>query len=574
MAHAWSTRWRTRCVGVTVVLSWSASAGAVEESPAVAAARAAIAAGQAVEAERLVADSPGIASKGPELLILARARLALGRPEECLRSLGIADAATALAAIARWKAPLSGEAAQLGSEALLATPPVDHAVVSSLLQTAIDHPGVGVEADRCLALFCQSCLLAGRNETGMQAAAKLWQDWPRSRYRVRGGLVVARAVAQEDPDRARLILTTIRVDSAISAQDRLDAAEQLCHVLLGMRAGECLVVAEQEIARLAQDPVGQLPLYRALALARLQPSEGLAAMRALPAPLAADPAVQAAIFRAEASVADGGARGPAIVIERARADVELGRVAEARALLEPLAATEPEALALLASLPGIDARKLAQLPTAASEHAVLAVVRALHDLRDPLATAQARALLSPFMAAARARARSPLPASDVLFWAARCAGEPTDRRALRAELFALERSDLATALGWCDAGQDLELAGQDAVAAWSRAAALLPAAHPWAAEAAWRAARSLVAAGDLRGGRTLLDGPASWLGDDEARLRCRFLLCQIQEREGDPVSAVRTAESLAAALPPGSDPQRRSRVEGVIKRLREARRGD
>ncbi|MBA3707924.1 MAG: hypothetical protein H0W83_03775, partial [Planctomycetes bacterium] len=157
----------------------------------------------------------------------------------------------------------------------------------------------------------------------------------------------------------------------------------------------------------------------------------------------------------------------------------------------------------------------------------------------------------------------------VLYWASRCAGDAAAARGARAELFALRRNDLATALGWCAEAEDLDRGGTDAAEAWGRAAAMLPPHHPWRPEAAWRAARNLVAAGDLERARALLDGEASWGGDDEPHLRCRYLLVQVLERGGDRAGALRAAESIAAALPPEADAERRARVEGVIRRLRQ-----
>ncbi len=549
-------------IAAVSLASMLAGISGAAEDPALDAARTALAAGQPVEA---LAVLRGVKPRGPSArLIEARAQLALGRTREAIELLGSIDGAGIPDAVARWDAGSRGEASQVGAEALLAAggnmPSALH-----LLAQALELGGRGVEPDRCLALDCQCLLRSGERDQAVRAARRLWQGWPRSAYRVKGGLVLAHAIATSEPTAAREILAAIRVDAAISASDRRDAGELLCRILLVEHPGQCLVVAEQELGHLAATERGALPLYRALALARLEPRTGAQALRTLPADLAADPTVQPALRDAEAN----GAASVAMVCERARASIALGRADEARALLEPLAADQPEALAALCSVPGLDCQRFVGFPAARSPIAALALTRALAGAgKLPAAWAVLLPLL-PASAAPSAREAASDEAdgatAEVLYWASVCAPEQERREGYRRRLLASKATGLEAGLAWCAEAEARTRDGGDAVEAWSRAAALLPAEHPWQAEAAWRAARELAARGDDPGARALLDGPASWRADDEVNCRCRFLLAQVLARSGARDEAMRAADSLTGR----GDAARQARVEAFLASLRD-----
>jgi hypothetical protein len=396
-------------------------------------------------------------------------------------------------------------------------------------------------------------------------AEALWLGWPRSPYRGHAGLQLARQRSVADPDRARELLAQVRISDPLGDQDRLSAAELLCRLLLDAHPGQCLVVAEQELKRLAGRDTGLLPLYRALALGNLDPQEGVAVLEALPEALRADPAAQAAMARLRAEVASGRRADLARRLERARAEVELGRLDAARAMLEPLCAQEPMALVALAALPGFDPDRYLACPAAAHPAAALALGRAL------LATGRSEVawpMLKAVLAKREAGACEELPLATVLYWAAEAASTaaPVEAQRLRARLLALDEAGVETGLTWCAEAQRLEGARQEADAAWRQALARLPDDHPWKPGVAWRVARRMLERdGDAEVARQLLAQPA-YAGDEADQLRCRFLLVQALERLDDRNGALRVAEALL----PLADTDQRARLERILTRLRQA----
>jgi hypothetical protein len=542
-----------------LVLLTGCALGAADD-PALVAAERALADRQPLQAVQLLRGHPGLARPGAERLALARAQLALGRGDEALAALG-ADGGAAW--IMAWPEPLRGAAAQCAGEAAIARG--DAAAARALLEAACRSRGADVAVDRCLALLGELCVQLGDGAAATAYLRALWEGWPRSPWRGHGGLLLARQLAPGAPDEARAVLSGVRLAEPLAAADRLAAAELLCRLLLERHPGSCLVAAEQEQARL--DPRdgghGQLPLYRALALAALDAREGLVALEALPEGLRADPAAQAALARLRG--ARGGEVAEELVLERARAEAELGRVPAARALLEPLAMRDPAALAALVQLPGVD--PLAYLGSAASVHPLAALA-----LGRALATAghqrEAWPLLGAALASREAGKAPEVPLAALLYWSAQAArvAEPAAWPRLQQRLLALAEPGVESGLAWCDEAQRREGAGGDAQDAWARAARALPADHPWRAAAAWRAARALVESGArLAEARELVERPA-WAGTAPDQQRCRFLLVQIAERLGDMHAALSAAESLL----PLADPGQRDRLTAIIARLRAA----
>jgi hypothetical protein len=459
------------------------------EDPALSAAQEALEAGLPAQSIQLLRGHPGLAHAGAERLMLARAYLALGRGPDALQSLGAtADPAWSDA----WPPISRGAAQQCAGEAMILLG--DEQGARASLDRACRTGSVAV--DRCLALLAELCQKSGDLTAARDYARVLWQEWPRSPYRGHGGMILASLLASQAPDQAQVVLAGVRIADNLSPSDRLSAAELLCSLLLEHHPGDCLVVAEQESRRLTASPAGSstgtLPLFRALALSVLEPHEGMRALSTLSESLRATPAAQAMVERLRSAPVAG--PNPDLVIERARAEAQLGRVDTARSLLVPLAAEHPPALVALAALPGGDLSQFISSPSTHNPAASLALGRAL-------VIADRSALGWPLLAQALAQrdagkaAELSIPA--LLYWCERAAktADPGAVPALRQRLLALDEPGQETGLAWCDEAERRSQEGGDAEAAWERAAKLLPPEHPWAPAAAWRAARSLLERG-------------------------------------------------------------------------------
>lgn len=503
-----------------------------------AAATAAIEAGQPAQAVALLRGDAGLRRAGAERLLLARAFLALD------------DAPTALAALALdgdgladWPPALRGEAAETGARAHAAVGAIAEA--RRLVEKAL---AAGRTGDAVLALAAELAEAGGDAARAQVLAEALWNRRPRRPTAAPAGLLLARL---SDADTARTRYAEVRALPGVGARERRLASEALCRLLLPTRPGECLVAAEQELAR--GGDTGALPLWRALALAALDPHDGLTALRALPAALRADPAAVAAEGRAVAAVAAGERAGLTQRLERAAAAAELMRWDEVRALVEADATRDPAALELLVRCPGVDPRRLADAPAAADPVAALALGRALLLAGEPAA---ARAALAPALAAAERGGPS-----EAWWWAAEAAPDAAAAEPWLARLRALP-GGLPYGLAWARRGQALDAVG-DARAgeAWLRAAQALPADHPWWAEAAARAARGALGGSVALAPTLAALAPAGDGGAGGPALR--FLLAQLHARAGDRVRARRLAE----ALRPLAEGERAARLETFIASL-------
>ncbi len=526
------------------------------------AASAALSGGQALEAAALLAGHSGLAAPGAPRLLLARAQLASGRAQRALATLAI-NSADFSGSLAQWPKPWQGAVAQLAAQCWSA--PGEQSAVLTAAHAALALGGAQVERDRCLALIADAAQALGHPAEAIEAERALWQRWPGSPYRPAAGLALAAALADgagadsvtADPSGAREILTALRMNESTPRPVRLAAGERLCALLLPTRPGDCLVVAEKDLRRLRSAEgkpsvapnLGRLPLFRALALCALSPSEGAAALATLPPELANDPAARAALAINNVAPAN-----VALIIQRAQAAAELGARDTAEALLRPLAATTPAALIALSELNDVDPLPLLDLPAAADVATQRALIPALLRVG---ATARAWTMVNALpVTASSATARA--------YWTWRLAPDANARAQAQATLLAAPDDSLEVGLAAAEHAQTLEKTGADATAAWTRAAHALPVGHPWRAEAAWRAGRAAAAAGDAKAARALIESEA-WRTDDDAALRCRFLLVQVLERLGERDAALRAAQSLAHA----GTPEQQVRVQHVIEHLQD-----
>jgi tetratricopeptide (TPR) repeat protein len=321
------------------------------------------------------------------------------------------------------------------------------------------------------------------------------------------------------------------------------------------------VVAEQETARLSTQS-GRLPLYRALALAALDPREGSTALEALPPLLRDDPAATAARTRLSATSSDH--QDVALRIERARAEIDLGRGDHARAMLEPLAASQPAALILLAGMPDLVLDPWLQSP-AMSDHTARAAVAIALSRRGE----QQRAWeLFSTVLGEKTTAGEEVPLASVLFWAERAArhAAPEHASALTARLLALSGEGAEIGLAWADEAQRRERAGaplEEIRQAWERAGMALPATHPWQPAAVLRAVRPLIQAeSQWETSRRLLERVAIG-GGTEDLLRCRFLLAQVYEH----LNLVTQALQVVGELRSLATPEQAEKLERMHARL-------
>lgn len=506
-----------------------------DRDAAIQAALKALNAGQAVAALQVLHGHPATGAPGKVRLIQARALLALGRHQEAAARLGVGD----LEQLNAWPESLRALASSVAGEISLASGALD--VARPYLERALRLRGEGVAVDRTMVLLAECCERQGDTATALRYAHAVWRDWARSPERGRAGVIEARLTAKEHPDQARSVLAGVRVLDLVESSTRLSAAELLCHLLLPTRPGQCLVVAEQDMLRLREH--GRLPVYRALALAALDPREGLAALVALPESLRGEPAVLAAIDRLQALPA-AQAEDAALRIERARAEIELGRASAARAMLEPLAATQPSALILLATIDDVALERWLAVPAMSEPSARAAVGIALSRRGDH---ARAWPLLMPLVTTTVQRIDGVTSAS-LLYWAATSARSvaPAQVEPLTAALLALDSHTIETGLVWALEAQRREqaAASADAVrAAWERAAEDLPANHPWQPLAILRATRPLIEAdGGVEQAVRLLERVGDAASDDQRR--CRFLLAQVYERLGRTAQALQVIDEL------------------------------
>ncbi len=543
-------------MGVALIAAWVTAAAAEQPDAVLEAARKALAGGQPIAAWQLLQEHPAQDGQTWVRLLQARILLALGRRQEADQRLGV----TAHAQMAAWPAGLRGAVAAVVGDLTLARG--DLVGARGWLEQALRLGGDGVEIDRTAVLLAECAERAGDDASAERYAHLVWRDWPRSPYRARAGVIEARVVAKTRPDQARALLAGVRVLDHVEPGTRLSAAELLCQLLLAPKPGQCLVVAEQELARL---PVtGRLPLYRALALAVLDRSEGLAALDVLDAALAAEPAAQA--VRLQLRAAPANVHGDADRrIERARADVELGRLQAARAILEPLAATQPAALILLASIDTVALEAWLDAPALRDPAARAAVAIALARRGDHL---RAWPLFLPLVTPEIVTI-SGLPPASLLYWAAKAAPpEDADRAAqLIAQLLARTEAAVEVGVAWAEEAQRRErsaASAEDIRAAWERSATALPGDHPWQPIAILRAARPLAESRsvetDERAMR-LLEGVENANSEDQRR--CWFLLAQVYARLG----RTRQALQVVMELRPSANAEQRERLDRMRLRL-------
>jgi len=513
---------------VVLLLSACAADVAAAEDPAISAARAALDGGQPGQAVTLLQGHPAVTAPGPARVLLARARLALG---DLPGALAAVDSAERLAG---WPSGARGDAAQVAALARVASGDDDAA--RRLLAIAIAD-GWG-DDPACLALAAELAAAAGDRAQAVRLATMAWNQRPRSASAAPAAMLLARLAGTESE--ARTLLAEVRALPGLTAADRLAAAEQLCRVLLTREPGACLVITEQELARSPAATSSGLPLLRALALAALDPRDGLAALDALPALSARDPAALAMTARLRGQVAAGQHADPGQRLERARAAAELGRWDEVRALVGEVAPSEPIALALLARAPGADLRALSALPTAADPVAALGLGAAFVQRGD---LAAAWSALAPALLALE---RDDHRAASVLHWAIAAArtAAPAHVVGLEARLRDLTGTGAEIGEAWCREAERLAAENASSGAAWLRAAQALPDDHAWRWPAAARAARAaLDGDGDLEATASALR-PAQEGDADAERLRCRFLLAQVEARRGQGDEARRIAETL------------------------------
>lgn len=517
------------------ILGISRLSAVEDRDAAIQAALKALDAGQPVAALQVLTGHPSAEVPGKVRLIQARALLALGRHQEAAARLGLGDAQQPTS----WPEPLRAAVSAVAGEIGLAGGALD--VARPHLERALRLRGEGVAIDRTMVLLAECAERQGDPATALRYAHAVWRDWARSPLRGRAGVIEARLTAKDQPDQARGVLAGVRVLDQIEPGTRLSAAELLCHLLLPTRPGQCLVVAEQDMQRLTAH--GRLPVYRALALAALDPREGLAALTALPDSLRGESAVIATIARLQALPA-AQAEDAALRIERARAEIELGRAPAARAMLEPLAATQPAALIVLAAIDGVALERWLEVPAMAAPSARAAVGIALARRGDHR---RAWPLLMPLVIPAVQTVEG-VNSASLLYWAANAAERVAPERAamLSSALLALDSHALENGLAWAVEAQRRERSAaptETIRAAWERAAEDLPADHPWQPIAILRATRPLLEGDDgLERAMRLLERVGTSLSDDQQR--CRFLLAQVYERLKRTAQALQVIDEL------------------------------
>jgi hypothetical protein len=488
--------------------------------------------GQSAAAADLLRQHPALPILGRERLLLARCLLATGRPDEALSQVWPPDAGENLS---RWPAALRAQALQTGAEALIARDGSSRQAVA-WISAAID--GRDVPADRCLLLLAEQLISLGDRSQARRCLERLWGGYPRSEHRPHAGVELAKLLAEEEPLRARETLAAVRAMDRTSPGIRLQAAELLCRLLIDGRPGQCLVVAEQDSIRCPGD-TGLLPLYHALAMAKLSPSEGLAELERLPDQLRNLDAARVVIARLREAADRKEQQSLQQRLELAEAAAALRRWPEVGSLLEPVAREEAAALIQLARLPGFDPTPYLDAPSARQPQGAIALAQILIQSSQER---RAWLLLKPVLETAD---RQGAAWARLLYWAGESvrATDATEFHRLRQQLLLIEEPCLEAGMAWCDEARQREESKIDAHEAWLRAARALPADHPWQSAASWRAARWLFDQEKYAESAEILAIPAA-AGDTADNQRCRFLLAHALARLGRKDEAKQLAESL------------------------------
>lgn len=508
------------------------------DDPVVVAAQKALAAGQPLAALHVLHEHAQQDQRGLARLIQVKAMIALGRHQEAQQRLGVQT----IEQMKEWPERLHAAVAALMGESVLARG--DIAAARPWLEQALRTSSDGVEIDRTLVLLAECCESLGEHAVAQRYAHVVWRDWTRSQYRARAGVLEARLCAENQPDQARTLLAGVRSLDAVEPGTRMIAAELLCRLLLASKPGQALVVAEQEMKRLP-NMVGRLPLYRALALVALDPLEGQAAIEQLGPVLLNDPAAQSALSRARNLSADRAPQDQALRIERARVEWELGRPQQARVMLEPLAASEPTALIILAAMGDVPLDLWLAAPSMTDAHAHAAVAIALSRRGDHV---RAWPLFLPLIALKKPLI-SEVSHASILYWAAQSAQQcaPDQMPDLVGRILALNDRSVEIGITWANEAQRRERSGASSTSvreAWERAAQALPVQHAWHPLATMNAVRPLLEAGqELEKAMRLLE-QVSGITMTADQQRCRFWLAQTYERLNRWAQAVQVIDEL------------------------------
>ena len=528
-----------RYVGMALFALALPMAAVEGDDPVVVAAQKALAAGQPLAALHVLREHAQQDQHGMVRLIQARAWVALSRYQEAQQALGVHT----MEHVKAWPERLRGAVAAVMGDIVLASG--DGAAARPWLEQALRTPSDSVEIDRTLVLLAECCESVGDHAVAQRYAHAVWRDWTSSPYRARAGLLEARWCADTKPDQARALLAGVRSLDAVEPGTRMVAAELLCRLLLVSKPGQALVVAEQEMQRLPQP--GRLPLYRALALVALDPLEGQTAIERLDPALLNDPAAQSALTRVRHLAAQNAPQDQALRIERARVEWELGRPQQARAMLEPMAATEPAALMVLAAMGDVPLDAWLKAPSMADVNAHAAVAIALSRQADHV---RAWPLFLPLIDLKK-QLISEVSQASVLYWAAQSAQQraPEQMAALVERILALSETGVETGITWANEAQrrERERAPSTSVReAWERAALALPAEHAWHPLVTVNAVRPLLETGqelELEKAMRLLE-QVSGLAMTADQQRCRFLLAQTYERLNRPAQALQVVGEL------------------------------
>ncbi|MFW5750256.1 MAG: hypothetical protein ACOCZK_01265 [Planctomycetota bacterium] len=555
------------------VLLLSALAPAAEPDLVTAAARA-LAAGRAHEVVYLLAQRPEAAAPGRGRLLLAAGQLALGRPAEARDVLDLATDPPRV-----WPPALVGRVAQLGARIAIAEGRIERARL--LLGIALEHPGHGVDVPECLVRLA-ACSTSGAGSLRRSCLQRVWGGWHASLWRLRGGLLLAGDLANEDPDAARQICTEIMVHPDVSDAVRTRAVLILAAILREDLPQDALGLVRDELERIdraaAPEHWAALRAAELCALARLDRSLAAQRLAAAPASVRERPELDAvrAQLAVEAPV-PAAAAGQEGGLGRALALLKLGQTDAAGPLLEAHAAQDPVALAALVALPQIDPTAWSTVPAARTPRGGLALIQAWQRRDDP---ASARAAFArahpepdaPLAGPAGAARRRLLVAGALLLRET----APQEYARLRDRLRKAGGESAEAGIAWAWYARDKQ--GAETASAWRQAATLLPSEHPWLPLAALRGARDLLAAvppghrlSPLRPERQqALEQAVTLLGrgaraQGEPGRRCRFLLVQALAQLGRQEAALAAMEPLRAH----ADADQAQRLEALTERLRD-----
>jgi hypothetical protein len=440
--------------------------------------------------------------------------------------------------ITQWPGAQRGAAAWIAGQYWAAQSRWDRARVSLL--AAIDRGGP--ESDPALDLLAEVAFAQGDRAFAQRSADLRWRRMPRTASAAHAGLLLAALLAENDPSEARVRLAQVRALPGLPDDQAVQAAEQMCRLLLVQSPTDCLLVAE---GALAEGMTGRLPLWRARALLAIDRQAGADAVMALPAGLRDDPLV--ADFR---PITKGSEANPEeLAFTLGRADVIAGRYHEAVARLQPFAAKNADILALLLALPGVDPGAWEAAPAAASDIGGCALAESWLLRGRPEQALRAVA-----------HGCEPSAALWTRYWAWRCLCEMGDARALPIEKDLQKTADSRIS-GEAWVGEASRLGATAAASqAWLEAARRLPDGHPWLMTAIEAALRGGMA--DLVPAPAALEIaqrlPAKPLGEDAER--CRFLEAQISNRTGN---RQRVCAAVASLLP-GAQGERRMKLLALL----------